>query len=688
MVPEDYHRLAFVSDPRVSPDGSEVVFVLRRISDDRRGRDGALWIVPTDGAGEPRPLTTGTRDASPRWAPNGTRIAYLDRARGGGEAGANEGTDGGASENDASGTRLRILPREGGEATTVLHLRQGSVQDFQWTRDGRILLTLDLDPGVSDPRQPAPPRDPGAPDLTVVRDAVYQAEGHGFLGPERQHLWLLDPTVGAFQRVTPGDARWNDAQATLSPDGRSVVFQRDGSGEEYDGGFERGLWLLDLDAPAGTEPTPFRLPAGRAEAPVWSPDGSDLLYRFRPGRYARAHLQLAGMELAREEEGGAPRTLTLDVDRAPENFFWHPSGRHLYFTADWRGTHPLYRMASNGADVRPLFGEDGVVSSPTISADGRRLVFLYENEVNPPEIWTADADGLNVRPLTAFNRDLLEELALTRVEEFDFLNGEEALLQGFLVRPVGWEEGARYPMVLNIKGGPGGMWGRRWFPEFQVLSGAGYAVTFVNYRGSSGYGHAFQSAVRRDYGGPDARDNLRLVEEAVSRFGWVDPARLFVTGGSHGGFLTNWLTTETDRFRAAVTQRSVSNWISEAGTQAYPPRAMREEFGGTIWENYLLYWERSPLSRADRVRTPTLVIHSDQDVITPLGQGQEWYFALKALGVPTEMVVFHGEGHELSRSGTPVNLVERKRRILDWFARWDEGGRGMGAPEGGAGAGR
>jgi dipeptidyl aminopeptidase/acylaminoacyl peptidase len=246
---------------------------------------------------------------------------------------------------------------------------------------------------------------------------------------------------------------------------------------------------------------------------------------------------------------------------------------------------------------------------------------------------------------------------------------------------VEWSADASHPMVLNIKGGPGGMWGRAWMPEFQVLSAAGYAVVFVNYRGSSGYGHTFQSAVRRDYGGADARDNLRLVDEALSRFGWIDPERLFITGGSHGGFLTNWITTETTRFRAAVTQRSVSNWISEAGTQAYPPRAMREEFGGTIWENYPLYWERSPLSRADRVRTPTLVIHSDQDQITPLGQGQEWFFALKAVGTPVEMVIFEGEGHELSRSGTPVNLVERLRRIVDWFDRWDVGGPGAGGPD-------
>jgi len=236
---------------------------------------------------------------------------------------------------------------------------------------------------------------------------------------------------------------------------------------------------------------------------------------------------------------------------------------------------------------------------------------------------------------------------------------------------VGRVQGEAYPLVLNIKGGPAGMWGRQWFHEFQMMAGAGYAVAFVNYRGSTGYGHDHQSEVRLDYGGADAQDNLQAVDEVLARWDWIDPERLFITGGSHGGFLTNWITTRTDRFRAAVTQRSVANWISEAGTQAYPPRSMRAEFGGTIWENFDYYWGRSPLAHADRVSTPTLVIHSDQDMITPLGQGEEWFYALKALGIPTEMVVFHGESHGLSRTGTPVNLVERLNRILEWFERWD-----------------
>ena len=247
-------------------------------------------------------------------------------------------------------------------------------------------------------------------------------------------------------------------------------------------------------------------------------------------------------------------------------------------------------------------------------------------------------------------------------ERFSFTHDGGGTADAFVLQPVGYEEGQTYPLVLNIKGGPGGMWGHQWFHEMQMLAAAGYGVIFTNYRGSTGYGYDFQSEVRLDYGGVDFRDNMTLVDEALKRYDWIDAERLLVTGGSHGGFLTNWITTQTNRFRAAVTQRSVSNWISETGTQAFPPRQMNAEFGGSLWENYDLYWDRSPLQFADQVTTPTLIIHSQDDHITPIGQGMAWFYALKNVGVPTELVMFSGEGHDLSRDGTPVNLVERLGR--------------------------
>jgi dipeptidyl aminopeptidase/acylaminoacyl peptidase len=306
----------------------------------------------------------------------------------------------------------------------------------------------------------------------------------------------------------------------------------------------------------------------------------------------------------------------------------------------------------------------------TLSRDGTLLAFTLEDEKRLAEVWVKDVAGGASRQLTRFNESLLESLHLQTAEEFWFTNDAGLDVQGFLIRPVGWVEGKKYPLILNIHGGPSGMWGHGWFHEFQMMAARGYAVCFINYRGSTGYGFDFQKVVRQDYGGVDYRDNMQGLDAVLERYDWIDGDRLGVTGGSHGGFLTNWIISQTDRFRAAVTQRSVSNWISEHGQQQYTPRQMRLEFGGTPWENYDLYWDRSPIKYADRIRTPTLIIHSDEDHICPIGQGEELFYALKIHDVPTEMIVFKGESHNLSRSGKPVNLVERLKRMIDWFERY------------------
>jgi dipeptidyl aminopeptidase/acylaminoacyl peptidase len=243
-------------------------------------------------------------------------------------------------------------------------------------------------------------------------------------------------------------------------------------------------------------------------------------------------------------------------------------------------------------------------------------------------------------------------------------------LEGFLPKPVGFEPERRYPLVLNIKGGPGGMWGHQWFHEFQMLAAAGYAVVFTNYRGSTGYGHAFQSAVRLDYGGADYRDNMLLLEAALARHDWIDAERLFVTGGSHGGFLTNWITTQTDRFRAAVTQRSTTNRYNLFGTSDLVWSYSEWEFDGLPFDNVDFYFERSPISHVERVSTPLLILHSERDYRCPIEQAEQLYFALKRLRRTVEFVRFPEESHNLSRSGRPDRRRERLRRISGWFGRF------------------
>ncbi len=643
LVPVDYHDFVFVSDPQLSPDGSEVAFVRGTVSEDRRSRETAIWLVATDGDSAPRQYTASTSDRAPRWSPDGRQIAFLSARH--------------------ERTQLYLIPVGGGEAQAVTRLEQGSITGFHWLPDNqRIILSLRIDPEVIDPNIKEPEEQAPKPDLRRFSTAVYKSDGQGYLEPDRVGFWLLDLREESLRRLT-GHPDWNDRHPALSPDGQWLAFNADRTGRELHGGFNQDLWLLDLTGPA--EPRLLATPEGRAERPVFSADGRALYFSHQAQRYAPVTLQRIPLE------GGLPEQVHDGLALTAQDLQVPAPGQGPFVRADLGGSRPLLRLTPGG-DAAVVIGDGAAVNAASFSADGRRVAYLLEDEVSLAEVWTARSDGRGARRLTDFNDALLSQRRLGRLERFTFTNERGMTLDGFLLKPVGFQPGQRYPLVLNIKGGPGGMWGHQWFHEFQMMAAAGYAVVFTNYRGSTGYGHDFQSAVRLDYGGADYRDNMQVLDTALERFDWIDTERLFVTGGSQGGFLTNWITTRSDRFRAAVTQRSVSNWVSEAGTQEYPPEAMAAEFGGTLWENFEGYWGRSPLKYADRVTTPTLVIHSDQDFITPLGQGQEWYFALLANGVETALAMFEGEGHELSRSGRPVNLVARLELILEWFGRFAE----------------
>lgn len=643
MVPEDFHDVVVAGDPQISPDGAWVAFTRTVVSDDRRGRDTQIWMVPTDGSAPARPFTSGNGDRSPRWAPDGGSLAFLRSVEG--------------------RTQIFLIPVDGGEARALTRIRQGNLAGIQWRPDGEsLVVTLTVNPGIEDPTADTSDSDETGPDTVMVRDAGYRTGPGNWLGPERRTLWLVSAHDGGLTPLVVSP-EWNVNQPVLSPDGVWLAFSADTSGEEFDGAFNRDLLLVPME---GGPPEVLATGTGRSSSPLFSPDSRWLVYQHQGERYEPVELHRLPVD------GGEPEVLHDGLELTASGLLW-PDGWSLpAFTADARGARPLFRLGVDGA-ASLVTGERASLESPSFDARGRRVAFIRHDEVSPPEVWVAEADGSGGRALTDLNRELLDRLVLSSLHRFTFAHDGGGELVGFVHRPLGFREGGRHPLVLNIKGGPGGMWGHQWFHENQMLAAAGYGVIFVNYRGSTGWGHDFQSAVRLDYGGVDYRDNMALVDEALRRFDWIDPERLFVTGGSHGGFLTNWITTRTDRFRAAVTQRSVSNWISEAGTQAYPPRSMNVEFGGSLWENFDAYWDRSPLRWADRVVTPTLIIHSMDDHITPIGQGQEWFFALKNVGVPVELVMFRGEGHGLSRTGRPVNLVERLNQILRWFDQWNEG---------------
>ena len=637
LVPEDYFDFVFLNSPQVSPNNEDILFVKRTVNDDASGRNSQVFKI--DKSGVVSEFTQGTGDRAPQWSPDGSRVAFIRSVDG--------------------KSQVFVMPANGGEAKQVTFVEQ-SLSSFQWMPSGeQLLLTLTVSPEKENEALDSKSENKRTkPDIVVVKNARYIGDGAGYLSDKRRHLFTYDLESQALTQLTEG-SDWNVNGPTLSKDGQYVYFHANKTGLEYEGNDNSDIYRLNIKTKQQVALTQHQ---GSQYSVSVSYDGKSVVYSHQEDTYEQADLFL-------QRGNSKPKNLTAAFDRRASGALWSPTNKSLYFTTSDHGAHRLFAVDTGAASVKKLLDIDKTVRNLAIAPSGKFLVFTLESSTALPELYRYEIQSKKLQKLTQFNDALIASKALSPAESFWFENELGMKVQGFVHKPINFDKNKSYPLVLNIKGGPGGMWGHQWFHENQMYAAKGYGVVYVNYRGSSGYGIAHSKAVRKDYGGADYRDNMQFLDKVIAQNSWINKDALYITGGSHGGFLTNWITTKTDRFKAAVTQRSVSSWISEAGTQEYTPAQMTKEFGGTLWTNFAGYWDRSPLKYADQVSTPTLIIHSDQDMVTPIGQGQEWFYALKANDVPVEMVIFKGETHGLSRTGTPTNLVERLDRILDWFSR-------------------
>jgi dipeptidyl aminopeptidase/acylaminoacyl peptidase len=693
--PDDLYRFRIPTDPRLSPDGSRVVFTVQAVAPGRDGYRHALWSVPTDGHGAARQLTIGAKhDRHARFAPDGTSIAFLSDRR----LIVEEEPAAGDAKQREDGQQVHLLPLDGGEARRITDLPRG-VGAFWWSPDGTRLLVTSSSHGATRDEDrkrrgksgTPKPGDPPESDYRFTDRLGYLANGVGFVDHAIDQLWLVEVASGEARRLTQEPA--GIEEAAWSPDGRRIVF-RTNLRRDFDLEPRSHLVVLEVDGGARTRLT------GDASiffAPVWLPDGSAVaaLGGYLPDNFYRSDVWLIAADGSDAAATHGGRNLTGAHDLMPASsmnsdivpgeaarLVVSGDGRWIGFQAPIDGSVELWRVATaDGKVERQTTGQHSISAFDQVDLGGgrTRTAWLRSSPTELSDLWVRDGASGAPRRLTELNADALADIELREpVERWVTVDGRR--IQGWFLPGLADGRPARGagPLVTEIHGGPHTLYG--WAPilEFQLLAATGMGVFFCNPRGSEGYGRDFNEANIRDWGPGPMRDVLAGIDALVAD-GLADPERLGVTGGSYGGYLTNWILGHDDRFAAAMTCRSVSDmWVLMLTGDIASGFWSRYEFRTAPWDDREFYREMSPITYADRIRTPLLIQHSENDIRTTVGQAEQLFTVLGSKKRPVRLLRVPEETHELTRSGTPFRRAENLAVVRDWFRHYlVDGKRGL-----------
>ena len=648
IVAEDLLRIRGVSDPQISPDGNRVAFVVSQASEENDEYTSNIWVVHTAG-GSLRRFTVGPRrDFGPRWSLDGTRLAFF-------------------SDRELKGkSQLYVMPSDGGEAVRITDLENGVAGVGPvWSPDGSRLALIARVGGWREPKEEKE-RGKSQP-ARVITTAKYKSDGEGFIHDRPTQVFVVPADGGEPRQITHGDvpAAW----PVWSPDGQFIAFVSDRR-PNWDEDWATATDLFIVSA-AGRDVVRLTDTAGPIWQPLFSPDGRTIVYvghRY-PGDDGRnAHL------FSIPFEGGKAMCLTESLDRPVWDFarpVWSADGDWIFFVARDRATYPVYRVrAKDGGPAARIIGGERCVTGVSVARLTGHIAFAATNPTCPPEVFVANPDGTAERQLTDLNREWKAAIRPSQPERFVYRRNDNDI-DGWIMKPSDFDPSKRYPALLWIHGGPHREFGYYYSHEFQVDTGAGYVLIYTNPRGSQGYGEAFSRACVGDWGGGDFRDIMAGLDEALSRYSFIDPERLGVIGISYGGYMTNWTITHTTRFKAACSEGSINNIHTQFGTSDIGHIWNVSESGGRLpWEDLAWYIEHSPLTHVRNVETPLLLIHAENDLRCPIDQAEQFFVALKKLRKDVTFVRFSGESHTFAALGRPRHRIERHRIILDWFGKF------------------
>ncbi|MCL2498105.1 MAG: S9 family peptidase [Symbiobacteriaceae bacterium] len=661
MAVQDILAFQWVVDPNLSPDGKNVAFTQTIIDAESKEYRHHLYLVPSCGSTPPRKISNAPRrDTTPRWSPCGNQLAFVSDRSGEGQ--------------------IWLLEMSGGEATQLTTMRYGAGNPI-WSPDGtKIAFSSSMHPSDTLEQMFKPlsreERDKDAKYKRehglVVEKLQYRSDDSGFSTGRYNHIWVIDLASKEIKQLTSGS--WNHAAYSWSPCSSKLVFAANRTPNPEEETWNSDLWIVPA---GGGELQQLTHTDGPCSAPAWSPDGKTIAYLGHLREFSGATLTRIWTVPA---TGGESQCLTTAYDQgfgsgptsdmtrsggSSRSLVWSADSSKIYALSNLHGNTHLYSITVDGV-AKPLSTGNRAIYGWSMGSSDQQVAIAWCNLLEPNEIALLDLNSGAEKPLTQVN-SWLKEVNLRDAEMFWCKGDEDWDLQGWLMKPIGWEAGQKYPLVLSVHGGPSQMYGFAFNHLFQTLCGEGYYVLYLNPRGGEGYGQKFLHGVNCKYGEGDYRDLMLALDYCIAHHPEIDTANLGVTGASYGGFMTNWIVGQTDRFKAAITQASISNWVTFFGTSDIGFNFCDNQHGANPLTDFDEMVKRSPLTYVKNVTTPLLIIHNEQDYRCPIEQGEQLFVSLKKLGKTVKMVRFNNANHGMSGSGVPALRVDRVNHILAWF---------------------